>query len=305
MLTGSMTITRGDDYYNADGRAFIFASPIGYGVPDLTDGLASGADGSNPLMTTTAASFVIPAVGSTVSVQVVTGSWIEVGQQVVVSDANVGGGHQGTFMVTANSSGMLTLLLISLAAGAPSSAMGAGAVVMPPQIGSTIVAVLFNMPAYGSSVTATLSNAAWIQAGQILNVSDFTNGGSSIMQFLVTAVAGNSVTMTRVTLITGSAPSQEGTGTAVVPVNFLTPASQALEVVAEFFTPTGSSPVLTVDCSVGNAGTGSQQVVLEMSSTQTTALAGATYLVAIKATLNNGHTVTFYDVTCTVQSSQG
>lgn len=90
-----------------------------------------GTSGSSAITATTA-SFVIPAVGSTVAVSVGDTTWLKSGANVWISD----GSKWGNFLVTVNSSTSITAKFLGFnGASNPDSAVGStiasGAIVMP------------------------------------------------------------------------------------------------------------------------------------------------------------------------------
>jgi hypothetical protein len=67
-----------------------------------------GADGK-PSYTTTAQSFTVPSIGSTVSIVVADASWMAIGEMVYINSAGAGGGA-GVLQVIAKAANTITLL---------------------------------------------------------------------------------------------------------------------------------------------------------------------------------------------------
>jgi hypothetical protein len=141
-------------------------SPSGINGTDGTD----GADGIDAFTFSTA-SFTQPAVGSSVSVGVVSGTWAAVGQYVYVQSA-------GYYTVSSASSTSLTLTLQSAIASVGAT-VATGRQVSPAGITGTsgtigdaytTLAASFTQPAIGGTVTITLSDNSWLSQGSYIRV---------------------------------------------------------------------------------------------------------------------------------------
>lgn len=118
----------------------------------------------NSGITTTSASFVIPAIGATVAISVGDTSWMKVGKNLFISD----GSKLGNFLVTAigSSVGLTGEFLGLVSDSAAGSTIASGAVVTPG-LGNYLVPVtLDTLAAFTDSTTGTPGSTLAAGVGQ-------------------------------------------------------------------------------------------------------------------------------------------
>lgn len=133
--------------------ATIPCTPCCSSTPTTTN--IPGSTGASAV--TTASSFVLPAIGGTVTITVGDSSWIKVGKNLFISD----GSKLGNFVVTGvNSSTSITARFLGLVGDSASGTVADGAIVLPGMGNQT--------PAWDlDALTALTDNSAGVAADTI------------------------------------------------------------------------------------------------------------------------------------------
>jgi hypothetical protein len=144
-------------------------------------GGGGGAAGQNAY-TTTSASFVVPAVGATVSVSVVATAWMGgTGYVVFITGAGyyaVSSITDATHAVLTNAGGASNAIAgttvpsgATVAAAGPAGAAGAAGTPGAALSAYDALASSFVMPAAAANVTISIANTAWMAVGQVIYIA--------------------------------------------------------------------------------------------------------------------------------------
>jgi hypothetical protein len=173
--------------------------PGGAGV---SPGGAQGVQGLSGITTSTA-DFTVPAVGSTVVVNVVNSAWMVLGEFVYVNNAG-GAGLAGAMQITNITGNQITLLnptpapaipladatqsgLLKQLSGATTDYVGGDNACHPLKSWLTTVQTAFNIASIGSANSIVLTDASMLSSGQTIWIA----GGGT---FPISSIAGNTVT---------------------------------------------------------------------------------------------------------------
>lgn len=154
----------------------------------------TGQIADNNAASTTAGTFVVPAVGSTTTVAVTDPLRTPVGADLKIDDST----HTIIALVTALSGTTATVQTVSISAGSAGNTMASGAIVSPATNAT------FTVAAVGSTQSVQMGSAAHAALFPVGDTITITGSADTIIG-LVTAVSGRNLTVQTTTLSVGSA----------------------------------------------------------------------------------------------------